>query len=217
MLELKPESIAALGEELDGKVVAITGGTGSFGQLLTRTLLENFPKLATLVIATSQKLSGQTPDRIESKTLLTDSPAVDGKTSPLGPVQKDNITVVGIRPGEKLHEIMIPGDEGTNTLEFDKHYIICPSSKWFDETKERLIALGGKQMPAGFEYDSGNNPEFVDHEYIIRQTMAIERNAAQIHSSVVKEYAKPWDKYSSETVGKSMNEAVAQAQNAEGA
>ena len=50
MLELTQSSIASLGAELDGKVVLITGGTGSFGQLLTRTLLENFPKLKTLII-----------------------------------------------------------------------------------------------------------------------------------------------------------------------
>lgn len=71
---------------------------------------------------------------------------------------------IGIRPGEKLHEIMCPADDSHLTLEFDDHYVIRPTIKFFnrefDYTKNALGEIG-VEVPQGYEYHSGNNPHFL--------------------------------------------------------
>jgi len=65
------------------------------------------------------------------------------------------LEVVGIRPGEKLHEVMIPSDESHNTFEYDTHYIIAPAfHEWsvFD-----FGANGGRRVADGFSYASDTN------------------------------------------------------------
>ncbi len=62
---------------------------------------------------------------------------------------------VGIRPGEKLHEVMIPEDEARNTVEFDDHFVIKPSAKRQDN---RFDYTDAKSVPEGFEYNSKDNP-----------------------------------------------------------
>lgn len=62
--------------------------------------------------------------------------------------------IVGIRPGEKLHEVMIPRDEARNTLEFDNYYVIQPDFRFF---ARRFKNDGGKPVPEDFEYNSGTN------------------------------------------------------------
>ncbi|TXH04030.1 MAG: UDP-N-acetylglucosamine 4,6-dehydratase (inverting) [Nevskiaceae bacterium] len=77
--------------------------------------------------------------------------------------------VIGIRPGEKLHEVMCPGDDSHLTLEFDSHYVICPTIKFYSLDHEYNIdALGekGRPVPLGFEYQSGTNPVFLSVEEI---------------------------------------------------
>jgi len=77
--------------------------------------------------------------------------------------------VVGIRPGEKLHEIMCPADDSHLTLEFIDHFVIQPSIRFFGlELDYRHNGLGevGKLVEQGFEYNSGSNPHFLDAEEI---------------------------------------------------
>jgi len=62
--------------------------------------------------------------------------------------------IVGIRPGEKLHEVMIPRDDARNTLEFDSYFIIQPV---FDSWQERFNNRDGKPVPEGFKYSSDTN------------------------------------------------------------
>ena len=73
--------------------------------------------------------------------------------------------IVGIRPGEKLHEVMCPGDDSHLTIEFPKHYVICPAITFWgdDRPKYELDALNAKAtpVPEGFEYNSGTNPQFL--------------------------------------------------------
>jgi UDP-N-acetylglucosamine 4,6-dehydratase (inverting) len=71
--------------------------------------------------------------------------------------------IVGIRPGEKLHEEMITLTDALNTVEVEKYYVICPSSaSW---TKEDYIAKkGAKAIPEDFCYNSGTNSEWLDVE-----------------------------------------------------
>lgn len=70
--------------------------------------------------------------------------------------------VIGIRPGEKLHEVMCPADLYYETLEFADHFVIMPSTQ--EQTVDYTTnALGetGRLVPDGFDYNSGNNPHFL--------------------------------------------------------
>ncbi len=72
--------------------------------------------------------------------------------------------IIGIRPGEKLHEIMCPADDAHRTLEFDDHYVLAPTIRFFNrETCFDQNAMGevGKPVPMGYEYHSGNNPHYL--------------------------------------------------------
>jgi len=68
---------------------------------------------------------------------------------------------VGIREGEKLHEVMVTKEDSLHTYEYDKHFIIYPQMSWWDETK---TLSGGKQVPRGFEYSSGRNSQWLSVE-----------------------------------------------------
>lgn len=68
---------------------------------------------------------------------------------------------VGIREGEKLHEIMITTEDSVKTYEYEKHYIIYPHYTWWEE--DRIIP-GGKKVVPGFSYSSDNNAEWLSVE-----------------------------------------------------
>jgi UDP-N-acetylglucosamine 4,6-dehydratase len=75
--------------------------------------------------------------------------------------------IIGIRPGEKLHEIMCPADDSHLTLEFDDHYVIRPSISFFHINIDYTTnGLGETGVPVeqGFEYNSGNNQHFLTVE-----------------------------------------------------
>lgn len=65
---------------------------------------------------------------------------------------------VGIREGEKLHEVMITREDSMTTYEYEKHYIIYPHFEWWN----REVLPGGKQVEQGFEYSSGDNTEWLN-------------------------------------------------------
>ncbi|MBW7956365.1 MAG: UDP-N-acetylglucosamine 4,6-dehydratase (inverting) [Deltaproteobacteria bacterium] len=64
-----------------------------------------------------------------------------------------SIDVVGIRPGEKLHETLISEDDGRLTLEYDDYFVIQPQFKWWGEERKN----GGKPVAEGFVYSSERN------------------------------------------------------------
>jgi UDP-N-acetylglucosamine 4,6-dehydratase len=72
--------------------------------------------------------------------------------------------IIGIRPGEKLHEIMCPADDSHLTLEFDDHYVIQPSIQMFHPKPYVVNNIGEKGTPVsqGFEYNSGSNHHFLN-------------------------------------------------------
>ena len=77
--------------------------------------------------------------------------------------------VVGIRPGEKLHEVMCPADDSHLTLEFSDHYVIRPSIRFHERGHDYLVnRLGetGVSVQRGFEYNSGSNPHFLSLDEI---------------------------------------------------
>lgn len=73
------------------------------------------------------------------------------------------IHTIGIRPGEKLHEIMCPSDDSHLTLEFEDHYVITPSITFTHKLDFTTNGIGEQGMPVeqGFEYNSGSNPHFL--------------------------------------------------------
>jgi UDP-N-acetylglucosamine 4,6-dehydratase len=77
---------------------------------------------------------------------------------------------IGIRPGEKLHEVMCPRDDSHLTIEFANHYVICPTiTFWGGDNKDfKKDATGDTAKPVteGFEYNSGTNPHFLSVDEI---------------------------------------------------
>ena len=87
--------------------------------------------------------------------------------------------IVGIRPGEKLHEVMCPADDSHLTLEFNDHYVIRPTIKFFSYESDYTtnnISENGKPVQQGFEYNSGSNEHFLSVKEL-----------AQINRDVLKE------------------------------
>ncbi|MDT8435099.1 MAG: UDP-N-acetylglucosamine 4,6-dehydratase (inverting) [Anaerosomatales bacterium] len=75
--------------------------------------------------------------------------------------------VIGIRPGEKLHEEMITETDALATLEFDDYFVIMPSTPLW-EAHDYAAAFGGKRCEAGFRYNSGTNSEWLSVEDLRR-------------------------------------------------
>jgi UDP-N-acetylglucosamine 4,6-dehydratase len=68
--------------------------------------------------------------------------------------------VIGIRPGEKLHETMIPADDAHATLELEDRYVILQG--FASESRDAYLHRGGRPVPDGFSYSSDSNPEKLD-------------------------------------------------------
>lgn len=76
---------------------------------------------------------------------------------------------IGIRPGEKLQEVMCPADDSHLTLAFDDHYVIQPTITFTSSQNDfSTNALGeqGQPVTQGFEYNSGTNEHFLDNDAI---------------------------------------------------
>ena len=75
--------------------------------------------------------------------------------------------LVGIRPGEKLHEVMVPEEMAHHSLEFDDHYVITPAILFFEKNinyKRNKLGEIGKPVEEKFEYHSGTNHHFLSVE-----------------------------------------------------
>jgi len=77
--------------------------------------------------------------------------------------------IIGIRPGEKLHEIMCPADDSHLTLEFADHFVIQPTIQLSNYVDFTVNKMGEKGQPVeqGFEFHSGKNPHFLSIEEIV--------------------------------------------------
>ncbi|CAG9296140.1 UDP-N-acetylglucosamine 4,6-dehydratase (inverting) [Celerinatantimonas diazotrophica] len=72
--------------------------------------------------------------------------------------------VIGIRPGEKLHEVMVPADDSYHTYEFEDHFLIAPSISFNSRQNNFQVNAcqqRGKQVDIGFSYNSLDNPDFL--------------------------------------------------------
>ena len=90
----------------------------------------------------------------------------------MGPGVKQRI--VGIRPGEKIHELMISKDDAPNVLKFKKYYLITPNtvlSKNIKTFEKNSLNEIGKKVDKNFEYNSGTNKNFLTVEDIRKYSL----------------------------------------------
>ena len=80
---------------------------------------------------------------------------------------------VGIREGEKLHEIMVTREDSMLTYEYDKHFIVYPHFDWW---KKDQIQPGGRKVEQGFEYSSGTNTEWLSVDEIKELLKTVEEH-----------------------------------------
>ncbi|PHS56713.1 MAG: UDP-N-acetylglucosamine 4,6-dehydratase (inverting) [Sulfurimonas sp.] len=87
----------------------------------------------------------------------------------IAPDMQQNI--IGIRPGEKLHELMCPVDDSHITLEFHDHFVIKPSITFSTPINFSVNNIGeqGKSVEAGFEYNSKHNTMWLSHEDLLKK------------------------------------------------
>ena len=85
---------------------------------------------------------------------------------------KARTPVVGIRPGEKLHEVMIPVDDGRQSVEFSSHFVICPAFPWWKDARAGLAA--GTPCTEGFYYGSDNNGVWLTDEQLVAMISELE-------------------------------------------
>ncbi|EES89054.1 UDP-N-acetylglucosamine 4,6-dehydratase (inverting) [Helicobacter canadensis] len=78
--------------------------------------------------------------------------------------------IIGIRPGEKIHETMCPSDDSHITYEFSDHFVIAPTIQFNFITDFSTNALGevGKLVKRGFEYNSGSNTQWLNTEAFLK-------------------------------------------------
>jgi UDP-N-acetylglucosamine 4,6-dehydratase/5-epimerase len=72
------------------------------------------------------------------------------------------VECIGIRPGEKLHEVLLSEDEARNAVELDEMYIIQPSHPWW----KRGNWVHGRELPQGFRYTSDSNEQWLTNEQL---------------------------------------------------
>jgi UDP-N-acetylglucosamine 4,6-dehydratase/5-epimerase len=81
------------------------------------------------------------------------------------------IKIIGIRPGEKIHEIMCPKDDSHLTIEFENYFVIAPSITFFSRKTDftvNSLKEKGRVVESGFEYNSGQNKDFLTKTEIIQ-------------------------------------------------
>ncbi len=81
--------------------------------------------------------------------------------------------VIGIRPGEKLHEVMISRDDARNTVDLGDRYVIEPATHLWDKQRRSFLADGGKQVEEGYEYASDTNKEWLSAKDLHRLAAGI--------------------------------------------
>jgi len=85
--------------------------------------------------------------------------------------------IIGIRPGEKMHEVMCPLDDSHLTLEFEDHFVIKPSINFSAPIDYSKNSLGetGKAVHQGFEYNSRDNTIWLSHEELLEKIQSTQK------------------------------------------
>jgi UDP-N-acetylglucosamine 4,6-dehydratase (inverting) len=69
-------------------------------------------------------------------------------------------TIIGVRPGEKVHEVLITEDESRHAMRFEEHFVIAPAFPFWDPS----LPVGGEPLPPGYRYSSDKNDEWLTDE-----------------------------------------------------
>jgi UDP-N-acetylglucosamine 4,6-dehydratase len=72
------------------------------------------------------------------------------------------VEYIGIRSGEKLHEVLLSEDEARSAVELDDMYVVQPSHPWW----KRGNWAHGRELPQGFRYTSDSNEQWLSHEQL---------------------------------------------------
>lgn len=80
------------------------------------------------------------------------------------------LQVVGIRPGEKIHEVLLTQDEAPRAVDVDSHYVIPPLFPWWEKTNWN----GAKRLPEGFHYSSDSNTEWLNPQKLAQMLQAVQ-------------------------------------------
>lgn len=85
------------------------------------------------------------------------------------------IKIVGIRPGEKLHEVMCPKDDSHLTIEFEEHFVIKPTIQFTTPVDFSRNAIGevGNSVEIGFEYNSENNSWWLTKSELLKMIESV--------------------------------------------
>jgi UDP-N-acetylglucosamine 4,6-dehydratase/5-epimerase len=86
------------------------------------------------------------------------------------------IEVIGIRPGEKVHEVLVSEDEARNTVEVEGMYIIQPSHPWWQGSNWK----NARALPEGFRYASDTNSSWLSHEQLHELIAASRRDESAV-------------------------------------
>jgi UDP-N-acetylglucosamine 4,6-dehydratase len=90
-----------------------------------------------------------------------------------------SMEVTGIRPGEKLHEVLISEDESRFTVEMEDMYVVQPSvNSWFGHDWQSEAHM----LPAGFRYGSDNNPQWLSVDQIREMVAPFEGRPVNIYA-----------------------------------
>lgn len=88
--------------------------------------------------------------------------------------------IVGIRPGEKLHEVMVPEDDALHTVEYETYFGILPSSReWSIDHYVKAKVKGGQLCPDGFRYSSDTNSHWLTREELRKMTDLLEADGVE--------------------------------------
>jgi UDP-N-acetylglucosamine 4,6-dehydratase len=87
------------------------------------------------------------------------------------------IKEIGIRSGEKIHEVLLTEDEARHSMELDDKYVIQPEFHWWDNENWKI----GKKLPDNYRYTSDNNPAWLKDDVLLKmiETLAQEQRAPQ--------------------------------------
>ncbi len=99
------------------------------------------------------------------------------------------VEYIGIRPGEKLHEVLVSEDEARNAVELDDMYVIQPLRSWWRAENWR----GGISLPDGFRYTSDSNSRWLTNQEL--QALIAPNVALHSPASVDAQPAYPWTRH----------------------
>jgi len=114
------------------------------------------------------------------------------------------IETIGIRPGEKLHEVLLTEEEGRNTIDYKGMYVIMPNYSWW----KRNNYSAGKKLPENFHYSSSNNQKWMS----VNDLRDITRESPKLESGLFSEFLASIHNIKEKSILTSLNTTKHEAQ-----